>query len=415
MPSLSLATPYRDLLPPLTTEEREALRASIALEGVREPVMVDEEGNVLDGHHRLAIEPNAPTRVVSGLSSAEKQAFVFQANITRRNLSPSQKTEVHKRMKAVAKALREEAPVKNTQERVAALLGVSQQVVSKWGLAGDANNTTSGNACTPSVTHHRPDARVKVPPPERPVILERLDSGETQEQVAADYGITRQSIAVIATKERKQREATEQRRQTVASLPDSGIHHGDFRIAGLEVPDSSVDLIFTDPPYDLEGVGLYSDLAAFAARVLRPGGWCLAYSGQTQFPEALRFMTEHLEYGWLFAVHHSGGDMRFRKYHIHNHWKPIIACYKPPLNVWWDWFTDCVTGGREKDSHLWQQALSEAEHFIRALSPKGGLVCDPMVGSGTTCLAAKRLGRQWIAFEIVAEHVAAARERVQTL
>ena len=106
-------TPFAHLLPPLTSEEKEALRASIELEGVREPIVVDEYGQVLDGHHRLAIAPDVPYRVVAGLTEAEKIAYVYNANLTRRNLSPEQKREVAQHMKGIARALRAENPQKN--------------------------------------------------------------------------------------------------------------------------------------------------------------------------------------------------------------------------------------------------------------------------------------------------------------
>jgi len=44
-------TPYQ-LLPPLSEEEYQSLRADIAEHGVLIPVELDEFGNVLDGHHR---------------------------------------------------------------------------------------------------------------------------------------------------------------------------------------------------------------------------------------------------------------------------------------------------------------------------------------------------------------------------
>jgi ParB-like chromosome segregation protein Spo0J len=84
-------TPFEDLLPPLSREEYEALRASIRANDVLNPVIFDEDDNVLDGHNRLEIDPDAPRRVISGLSLAEKRAFVFSANMGRRNLSPAQK------------------------------------------------------------------------------------------------------------------------------------------------------------------------------------------------------------------------------------------------------------------------------------------------------------------------------------
>ncbi len=42
-------------LPPLSADEREALRESIATFGVLQAVITDETGNVLDGHHRAEI------------------------------------------------------------------------------------------------------------------------------------------------------------------------------------------------------------------------------------------------------------------------------------------------------------------------------------------------------------------------
>ena len=43
----------------------------------------------------------------------------------------------------------------------------------------------------------------------------------------------------------------------------------------------------------------------------------------------------------------------------------------------------------------------------------GGLVFDPFVGSGTTCLAAKRLGHKWLGFEINSKWYQVAVDRMQ--
>lgn len=44
-----------------------------------------------------------------------------------------------------------------------------------------------------------------------------------------------------------------------------------------EIPDNSIDLIFTDPPY--ETLYLYGELAKVAIRVLKPGGHLVIYVG----------------------------------------------------------------------------------------------------------------------------------------
>ncbi len=49
---------------------------------------------------------------------------------------------------------------------------------------------------------------------------------------------------------------------------------------------------------------------------------------------------------------------------------------------------------------------------IRIGCPEGGLVLDPFLGSGTTALAAERLGRRWIGIELNPEYVELARARL---
>jgi ParB-like chromosome segregation protein Spo0J len=43
------------VLPPLSGEDYAALKSDIAVRGVLVPVEYDEEGNILDGHHRVHI------------------------------------------------------------------------------------------------------------------------------------------------------------------------------------------------------------------------------------------------------------------------------------------------------------------------------------------------------------------------
>ena len=123
-------------------------------------------------------------------------------------------------------------------------------------------------------------------------------------------------------------------------------------------------------------------------------------------------MRAHLTYGWQFTCIHRNGHTRIRNLNLQVECKPILGFYKPPLDVWWTCFPDSASGGREKQHHDWQQAEGEAAHFIKSLCPEGGTVCDPFCGSGTTLVAAKRLGREAIGFEVDAGTAAAARKRL---
>jgi transcriptional regulator with XRE-family HTH domain len=405
-----LKTPHAELVPPLSTAEFEVLKADIKANGVRVPVEIDEDSNILDGHHRYKCDKDAPTVVIAGLTELEKKAYVIKANVARRNLSPSQKKDLRKKQQKLCKELK--ADKSYTQAKLAVMLGVSRRTIDEW--LEDTTNVKNDTTCTPgTVTDPATDSRVKVDPKAKPVIAERVAAGESQAQVAADYGITQQAVSTICTAEAKHTAAVEQREEAAAKITTNcGVIHGDFRKAGAE--PESVDLIFTDPPYDEKSTSLYKDLAEYAAHVLTPGGWVLAYSGKFHLPQVYEAFskTEGLVYGWTFAILHSGGDDRIRKFHLQSGWKPIIAAYRPPLTITWQWFKDVVTGGKEKELHEWQQAESEAAYFIEKLCPQVGTVCDPFCGSGTTLAAAKSLGRQWIGFEINEEHVTTARVRL---
>ena len=52
------------------------------------------------------------------------------------------------------------------------------------------------------------------------------------------------------------------------------------------------------------------------------------------------------------------------------------------------------------------------DFFIKLMTEKGDLVYDPFVGSGTTCVSAKSLERNWIGTEIIKEYSDYANERV---
>jgi DNA modification methylase len=50
--------------------------------------------------------------------------------------------------------------------------------------------------------------------------------------------------------------------------------------------------------------------------------------------------------------------------------------------------------------------------LIQCFSRPGDLILDPYSGSGTTCLEADRLGREWCGFDIAEEYTALAERRL---
>ena len=55
---------------------------------------------------------------------------------------------------------------------------------------------------------------------------------------------------------------------------------------------------------------------------------------------------------------------------------------------------------RERADHPTQKPLEIIERMVKASCPPGGVVLDPFMGSGTTAVAARRCGRNFVGFEL---------------
>ncbi|MBK5237653.1 MAG: ParB N-terminal domain-containing protein [Actinomycetales bacterium] len=95
-------TPYQ-LLPRLSDGEYHALRDDIRENGVRVPIDVDEDGTVLDGHHRSWIAAQlgvpVPRRVVSGLDTQGKRNHARAVNVIRRQLTKDARLDQVRQMR----------------------------------------------------------------------------------------------------------------------------------------------------------------------------------------------------------------------------------------------------------------------------------------------------------------------------
>jgi len=170
-------------------------------------------------------------------------------------------------------------------------------------------------------------------------------------------------------------------------------------------------LFLTDPPYGEPA--LYGRLAELAAAKLKPGGLCLAYAGQFHLPTVMEEMGRHLAYWWTFAIEFSGQHCAVHPRRVQNKWKPILVFAKPPIGKAGEWLVDLLQGGgRDKKHHDWGQSQSEVEYLLEKLTEPGQLVVDPFCGGGSVVVAAKKLGRRWLATEIERATALVARKRV---
>lgn len=83
----------------------------------------------------------------------------------------------------------------------------------------------------------------------------------------------------------------------------------------------------------------------------------------------------------------------------------------------WGGDEDDLTPGKKstiarRNHHPTVKPVALMRHLVRLVTPPGGTVLDPFLGSGTTALAAEAEGFGWVGIEKEAEYVAIAEARL---
>jgi ParB-like chromosome segregation protein Spo0J len=120
-------------MPPLSDEEYAALKADIAERGVLVPVVVDQYGRILDGHHRRRIADElgigCPTAMREVNDDSDARDIAYQLNLSRRQLNREQRQEL-------IRAELTHDPHRSDRA-IARLLGVDHKTVGAWRAATD--------------------------------------------------------------------------------------------------------------------------------------------------------------------------------------------------------------------------------------------------------------------------------------
>ena len=210
----------------------------------------------------------------------------------------------------------------------------------------------------------------------------------------------------VAKKKRKAAEALVlAQRERAAALPildGMELRIGDARVVLADVPDNSVPLILTGPPYGNDAEPLYKWLARFAARVLIPGGSLICLTGQSMLNRDMAIFDAHLRYWWLHTISHVRGNVM--------HGKRVVALYKPILHyvkqhrrkVHASPLPDRWPSELDKDWHAWGQGAGGVQVPIEHLTLPGELIVDPFAGSAQWGRVANQMGRRWLGADIAA-------------
>jgi len=242
-----------------------------------------------------------------------------------------------------------------------------------------------------------------------------------------------------------------------------------------QIPTNSIDLVVTSPPYDQTRTyhGFSLDLHQFGLeifRVLKEGGIAIVViQDQTKdFAKTLTSFKTIIDWcdsiGFklfecvIYRKHGSEGAWWTRRFRVDHEYMPIFLKGKKPqyfnkeplkipskhggkvMSGSGNRRTDGKTNATVKRAinptkcrgTIWNYLMAgdkdptKRKHpapfpdqipndFIQCFCPPDGIVLDPLMGSGSTAIAAKKLNRKYIGFEISEEYCKIAEERIKKI
>ena len=186
----------------------------------------------------------------------------------------------------------------------------------------------------------------------------------------------------------------------------------------VRLPNKSIDLLCTDPPY---GIGI-AKTGKLGDAKFTPKNWDAAIPPKIYFDEMLRVSKRQVIWGGNHFTHYLPASRCWLVWwkndglpcHTFADCEMAWTSFDKPAQVFNSRWRGFIRDSKEpRVGHPTQKALEVMKWCIASFSNPGDTVLDPFLGSGTTAVAAKLLGRNYIGVEQDEEYVAMARERLR--
>lgn len=187
------------------------------------------------------------------------------------------------------------------------------------------------------------------------------------------------------------------------------------------LPDKSIELILTDPPY---GKKADKGTNGFGAAKNRryAGGWDSKRPEKAVFDEMQRVSKNMIIFGanyfadmlppskcWIFWD--KKGEIKFQNPFADG--ELIYTTFKKPVKRIVFRQQGFITDSKDKRYLPTQKPSELVQQLIEMFSEEGQTVFDPFIGSGTTAIAAIRAGRNFLGCEIDNDFYEICEERIR--
>lgn len=218
------------------------------------------------------------------------------------------------------------------------------------------------------------------------------------------------------------------------------IIHGDCLEVMKTFPDKSIDLVLTDPPYEIHaksGGGLHKtrtwlqDIAEGGMDTFNPYPFLAEMIRVCKTPHAYIFCSKNLlgryidyfqnnNLNWEILVYAKRNPIptKNNKYLSDKEYCFFVRgekCYFNNDRPFQEYKTVQYVNVSENELHPAQKDQDYLERLILKSSKEGDIILDPFGGSCTTAVAAENLKRRWICIEKEEKYVKICRERIGSL
>jgi len=443
---LKINPEYERLVPALSTSDYETLRDSLDKFGFREayPVVINKNNEILDGHHRYKIckeigLTEIPVQIEEFENKLDEKEWVIRTNIARRQLNTAQKGEL---FLVILEIEREKAKKRiNEGRKIGGLTA---------GRGRPKDEDSSPMETIGELSKEKGEAveiaakKVGINKGTGYQVLKIKKAAEEHDEVKKSWQDAvngKKSVAkvykeVVSIEKKKE---IEKRVENINYNFSENVKLGDAKDLIKDIEDNSVDLILTDPPYflsegktdikfkdrsdikrdqgdwDKQKIEILLELLPDMYRVLRDGGSIYIMTqdsliGLLQNELSKAGFNPHATIVW-HKTNPPPGAVRTQFCSSCEYIIFATKGEKHTFNVEDGWnrhnFIEgpiCM-GNERYYNHPTQKPLYLFEKLMKISSNRGDTVLDPFAGTGTTGVAAKKLGRNFILFEKEKEYV----------
>jgi len=200
------------------------------------------------------------------------------------------------------------------------------------------------------------------------------------------------------------------------------LYQGDCLEILPTIPDESIDLIITDPPYGIDKEGVLNDhsLEVYynslkdCYRVLKPDSFYITFNSIGRLPEF--FHNNPFTYRWQFIVYTNNGMVRggvgFSRFMSALIFQKGDAKFKKQLLD----VQEVSTSSQEcaKRVHPTEKRVDSIEKILTSFSKEDDVVLDPFLGGGTTMFACQNMRRGCIGMELHPSYIETIKKRCFT-